>query len=401
VAGTRKTILLFSTLNPYPFWAGSETYWFDFVRDERVRTELSFHAVLADSPTTRARAAELETTGTQISFYKHFNVNFIPRNLHRLSDRLRNRERRTLPWYDKILVENADLVWFNVAQLADLTDLAYAVSLCRQKHVPYYIILQAANENFCLTSAEQLTAVRDVAAGAQRFVFIAKRNREVLENALAMKLENAFHSTNALPTSRLEEASRAAAGSQVSANGTAKFISLGRFSPADKGQHLLVQAMAESEWGDRDWRLTFTGMSDYGKEYLSELARFHKIAEGRIFFDAFTDNVFEAICENDVLIMPSLTEGLPYAMIEAMACARPAVGTPVAGIPELIREGMTGWLSSDATVREISQALDRCWKDRERWRDYGVNAQRLVCKNNNESTTHPELLAVIASDLTR
>ncbi|MBL0130283.1 MAG: hypothetical protein IPP43_03465 [Chitinophagaceae bacterium] len=52
---SKPKILLFSTLSPYPFWAGSENLWYDFVCDKRVREELDFQIMLADSPVTRKK----------------------------------------------------------------------------------------------------------------------------------------------------------------------------------------------------------------------------------------------------------------------------------------------------------------------------------------------------------
>src|SRR5690349_16032400 len=99
---SKKKVLLFSTLNPYPFWAGSETYWFEFLRDPNVRDSYDFHVVLADSPKTRAKGQELEQLGITSSFYKHFNVDFLGRNIYRLRDKLRSASHKTLPWYDAI-----------------------------------------------------------------------------------------------------------------------------------------------------------------------------------------------------------------------------------------------------------------------------------------------------------
>jgi glycosyltransferase involved in cell wall biosynthesis len=61
------------------------------------------------------------------------------------------------------------------------------------------------------------------------------------------------------------------------------------------------------------------------------------------------------------LLMPSFAEGLPVVLMEALALGRPAIGTFVAGIPELLEHGVTGWLipagSSEAIARAIKAAL--------------------------------------------
>lgn len=394
-----KKILLFSTLNPYPFWAGSETYWFDFVGDPRVREQLDFHVVLAGSPVTRAKGKELEKNGTRVSFYKHFNVNFLPRNLYRGLDRVRGKSARTLPWYNLIRKEKYDLVWFNAAALADLSDLAYGTAICDELKISYWIILQHGSENFYVTSEQELEVVRAVPTGARRCVFIAKRNRESLERAIATRLDNAFHSVNALPAEKIEAAARVAADSPVGSSNDARFFSLGRFSPVDKGQQLLLEAFSAEEWRDRDWRLEFIGPTGFGGEYLLKLASFYGLGSDRIVVTPHTSDVFAAIGRNDVLLMPSLAEGMPYAMIEAMACARPAMGTPVGGIPELIEDGQTGWLSRTTDVADIREALERAWDDRIRWEEFGENARLNVSVLNNEDKVYAELRETLLCDL--
>src|SRR5215211_3083819 len=171
----KKKILLFSTLNPYPFWAGSETFWFDFVGDERANSRFSFELVLADSPATREKAAALSKHEVKTDFYKHFNVDFARRNLFRLADSVRKKNTRTLPWYDRIAETKPALVWFNVAALADLRELIYAVRICKDASIPYWLILQHGTDNFFLTSEREIEIFGEVATSAKRFIFIAEK----------------------------------------------------------------------------------------------------------------------------------------------------------------------------------------------------------------------------------
>jgi glycosyltransferase involved in cell wall biosynthesis len=46
----------------------------------------------------------------------------------------------------------------------------------------------------------------------------------------------------------------------------------------------------------------------------------------------------------DLFVFPSLWDGMPNALLEAMACGRPCVATAVGGMPEVIEEGVSGWL---------------------------------------------------------
>lgn len=392
---------MFSTLNPYPFWAGSENYWYDFVRHPEVYESLQFHVVLADSPVTRSKGKMLEPLGIKTSFYKHFNVDFVRRNLYKVGDKLRSRSRRTLPWYDEIERSEADLVWICVSTLQELTDLSYAVELCRRCSVPYWLLVQHGSEDLFFASREDLDIATDVSLSARRFIFIAERNRRTLERALCRTLPNAFHSANTLPESRLAEAAVCAEKSPVKVDNTANFFNLGRFSPNQKGQHLLIEAFAKPQWRDRDWRLTFVGIDDFGRAYLEQLAGFVDFPIQKLKFVPFVDRVFDEIGKHDVLLMPSLAEGTPYAMIEAMACGRPALGTPIGGIPELIRHGENGWLARTTDITDIEEQLENAWNDRHRWPTMGDSGRTFVNSNYSSGRITNELIEMLAADTTK
>jgi glycosyltransferase involved in cell wall biosynthesis len=52
-------------------------------------------------------------------------------------------------------------------------------------------------------------------------------------------------------------------------------------------------------------------------------------------------------------------EGLPVALVEALAASQPVVATAMSGIPELVRDGHMGWLVPPDDVRAIPAALQR------------------------------------------
>jgi glycosyltransferase involved in cell wall biosynthesis len=57
------------------------------------------------------------------------------------------------------------------------------------------------------------------------------------------------------------------------------------------------------------------------------------------------------------LVMPSFAENLPVAIMEAFALGRPVVATQIAGIPELVRDGVNGWLVAPASVDAFCDAV--------------------------------------------
>jgi colanic acid/amylovoran biosynthesis glycosyltransferase len=73
-----------------------------------------------------------------------------------------------------------------------------------------------------------------------------------------------------------------------------------------------------------------------------------------------SDRVREEILAARALVSPSFSEGLPVVIMEAMALRRPVLATYVAGIPELVRPGETGWLFPAASLDELADAMEDC-----------------------------------------
>ena len=75
-------------------------------------------------------------------------------------------------------------------------------------------------------------------------------------------------------------------------------------------------------------------------------------------------NIEEIWSANHVLVMPSRYEGGPLASVEAMLCGRPVVGTDVGRHPEIIIDGITGFLVGAPSVANLAQGLERLWANR-------------------------------------
>jgi glycosyltransferase involved in cell wall biosynthesis len=82
----------------------------------------------------------------------------------------------------------------------------------------------------------------------------------------------------------------------------------------------------------------------------------------------------------DIFVMPSLQEGLGLAVLEAAAMGIPAVVSRVGGLPDVVKDGITGILVPSKDSRAIAQAIITLLSDPGYTKTLGQNARDFVCK---------------------
>ncbi len=80
-----------------------------------------------------------------------------------------------------------------------------------------------------------------------------------------------------------------------------------------------------------------------------------------------------------LLILPSYTEGLPNAILEAMACGTPVLATSVGGIPDVIKDKETGFIMKDNSPECIAESIVRALQD-PHLEDISRNSRELVAR---------------------
>jgi glycosyltransferase involved in cell wall biosynthesis len=81
---------------------------------------------------------------------------------------------------------------------------------------------------------------------------------------------------------------------------------------------------------------------------------------------------------SDVFVLTSIWEGMPGAIMEAMAVGLPVVATSVGGIPELVVDGVTGFLVPPQRPDLVAERIERLIDNPERGRELGLGGQRRV-----------------------
>jgi glycosyltransferase involved in cell wall biosynthesis len=132
---------------------------------------------------------------------------------------------------------------------------------------------------------------------------------------------------------------------------------LGRLSPV-KGPDVLVEALRPLR--ERGVRAAFvlTGEGQL-RGPLEDAVRAHGLQDEVVFTGPVPrERVAEYLAASDVLVLPSRSEGLPHAVLEAMALGLPVVASAVGGVPEVVQDGVTGALVPPEDPRALAAALE-------------------------------------------
>jgi glycosyltransferase involved in cell wall biosynthesis len=129
-----------------------------------------------------------------------------------------------------------------------------------------------------------------------------------------------------------------------------------------KGVDVLLDAWRRLEQRPTSGQLLLAGDGQDGAEYRRFAAAHLRHARflGRL------PDVQELLRGADVLVLPSLSEGLSNAVLEAMAMGLPVVATRIAGLDEQVQDGVTGLLVPAGDAAALGAALERLMNDPDR-----------------------------------
>jgi len=141
-----------------------------------------------------------------------------------------------------------------------------------------------------------------------------------------------------------------------------------------KGHHLAIKAMAV-EGLSPDIHLHIVGLGPREQE-LRALAESLGVAH-RVHLLGFRRNIYDYIAHCNALLIPSLHEGLPYTLLEAMALGAPIIASRVGGLAEVLQDGVTALLTPLQDVDSLALAIVRLYRDQEFCLRLGKEGRRL------------------------
>ncbi|MEA2715226.1 MAG: hypothetical protein QOG91_254 [Candidatus Parcubacteria bacterium] len=124
---------------------------------------------------------------------------------------------------------------------------------------------------------------------------------------------------------------------------------------ANKGLCYLVEAMASVAAQNPEAIAVVVGEGEEAESLRNKIKE-HKV-ERSVFLIGYVDGAAEYLKAFSMLVLPSIKEGLPYAVFEAGSAGLPVIATTVGGIPEIIEDMKSGILIQPKKSRELGHAI--------------------------------------------
>lgn len=174
---------------------------------------------------------------------------------------------------------------------------------------------------------------------------------------------------------------------------TVRILYLGRLHGV-KGLEYLLKAFSSVNDKHPRSRLTIVGEGKE-KEKLMKIARSLGLEE----YVEFTGEVeYEETVEyyqnSDIFVLPSLSEGLPNVLMEAMSCGLPSVVTRVGGNKELIKDGKGGFLVPPKSSSDLSKAINKLIENPELRKTMGKFNRQEVKKYDTKSVMRKKRMTI-------
>ena len=136
-----------------------------------------------------------------------------------------------------------------------------------------------------------------------------------------------------------------------------------------KGPEYLLKAM-DYIWPEHpETSLVMVGKGDLDVDLRAEALR--KNVNGKVKFLGWREDIDEIMPIFDMLVLPSLNEGMGRVLVEAMAAGKPVVASRVGGIPDLVRHGETGYLVPPADEKALADGIQKLLDDPGRAKQMG------------------------------
>ena len=131
---------------------------------------------------------------------------------------------------------------------------------------------------------------------------------------------------------------------------------MARLAP-EKGHRVLLQAAARLDTAHPDVHYLLLGDGPLRQQLQAQVSECGLHA--RVHFLGFRQDIPRLLAASDLAVLPSFVEGVPAAILEAMASGLPVIATNVGGVREVLIDGAMGRIISPGNADQLAQALQQ------------------------------------------
>lgn len=348
-----------STILDYPL-GGADTLWAraaELALDRGEKILLAISARTAEHPRIQA----MQARGACLVLREP------PASSPTLLRKVRHRLRRLRQTPDELIAALApfkpERVIFSLGGTYDLLLLPRCVEWLIASQIPFQAIANWQREHPSLPESE-IDWIRTVFATAGRLVFVSQRNLAVTRRHLLAPLPNATVLHNPLRWT-------AADASPWPTSSPATLATVSRLDEG-KGIQLLLHALATCTSNLPEWRLNIYGAGPHESALRAIVAALR--LDSYVRFRGYEKDLRAIWADNQLMCSPSLDDGVPMTIPEAMLCGRPVLATCVGGAEDWVTDETSGFLCPAPTLPLLCATLQRALIARERWPAIGAAA---------------------------
>lgn len=268
--------------------------------------------------------------------------------------------------FTHFLSQKPGLVLYNGTSYTSVEDAALFPALIQRK-IRYFYLAHIASDYYRPVGLADIPVISNAFKQATKNFFIAYKTIRITERQLAAPIPNASVVRNPV------NMENTGVDEYPSINETIHFAMVGLLVVAHKGQDMALEVLSKDQWKDRDWHLNIYG-SGVDDQFIKKLIAFYGL-QTKVTLHGKVNDIRAIWKKNHMLLMTSLMEGMPLAVVEAMLCGRPSLVTDVGGHTEWIEDNKEGFVAAAPSVSSIQNTLEMAWQRKADWQQIGENAR--------------------------
>lgn len=252
-----------------------------------------------------------------------------------------------------------------IAQGVNFDGLEYAHQFFTH-NIPYITLSQKAVD-FFWPNKNSRPFMKVGLLNALKCYFVSKHNLNLTEEQFGCRLKNSMcinnpikFKNNFIPYPSTENGFHLAC--------------IGRLFILDKGQDILIKILSTPKWRSRPLYVSLIGE---GVDYTALIELSELLGVENIKFVGYVDDISNIWQTHHALILPSRSEGMPLAMLEAMAIGRTVIVSDAGGNTEIVVDGKNGFIGN-YNIESFDATMERAWNERNSWEKIGVTASEYI-----------------------